>query len=141
MNLKILENGHYLLGAEGNNVEVRIVNFCSLENNREYRIATNLSEAEFSNQEIGEIYRRRWAIETLWKFLKMHLKLDNLITKNENGIRIQIYSCLIGYIILQLTEISEVIGNKALDKLRYLQSFMNENISYIHWFRKLSFSW
>ena len=71
----------------------------------------------------------------------MHLKLDNLITKNENGIRIQIYSCLIGYIILQLTEISEVIGNKALDKLRYLQSFMNENISYIHWFRKLSFSW
>lgn len=27
------------------------------------------------------------------------LKLDKLITKNENGIRIQIYSCLIGYMI------------------------------------------
>ena len=62
----------------------------------------------------------------------VHLKLDNLITKNENGIRIQIYSCLIGYIILQLTEIPQEIGSKALDKLRYLQSFMNENISYVH---------
>ena len=52
----------------------------------------------------------------------MHLKLEHLITKNENGIRIQIDSCLIGYIILQLTEISKKMGDKALDKLRYLHS-------------------
>ena len=141
MKLKILDNGNCLLGGERNNVEIRIVNFCSIENKKEYRLATNLSEAEFSNEEIGEIYRKRWAIETLWKFLKMHLKLDKLITKNDNGIQIQIYSCLIGYIVLQLTEIPEEIGNKALDKIRYLQSFMSENISYINWFRRMSFSW
>lgn len=85
-----------------------------------------------SNTEVGEIYRCRWAIETLWKFLKMHLKLDKLMTKNPNGISLQIYSCLIAYIILQLVDISPEIGNKTLDKLRYLQAFMNENISYIH---------
>jgi IS4 transposase len=141
MNLKVLENGNYLLGTEKDNVEIRIVNFCSLENKVEYRLASNLTEAEFSNEEIGEVYRKRWAIETLWKFLKMHLKLDNLITKNQNGIQIQIYSCLIAYIILQLTEIPKEIGEKVLDRLRYLQSFMNENISYIHWFRRMSFSW
>ena len=27
----------------------------------------------------------------IWKLLKMHLKLDKFITKNVNGIRIQIY--------------------------------------------------
>ncbi len=113
MKLEILENSNFLLGGEKDNVEIRIVNFCSLENQREYRLATNLSESEFGDEEIGEIYRQRWAIETLWKFLKMHLKLDKLITKNENGIKIQIYSCLMGYIILQLTEISEEIGDKA----------------------------
>jgi putative transposase len=141
MKLEMLENGRFIVGGEKDSVETRIVNFCSLEGKKEYRLATNLSESEFSHEEIGEIYRKRWAIETLWKFLKMHLKLDKLITKNENGIRIQIYSCLIGYIILQLTEISQEIGDKILDKLRYLQSFMNENISYIHWFRRMSFSW
>lgn len=141
MKLKMLLNGNCVLGGERDNVEIRIVNFCSLENKSEYRLATNLKQEEFSLEEIGEIYRKRWAIETLWKFLKMHLKLDKLITKNENGIKIQIYSCLIGYIILQLIEIPQEIGNKALDKLRYLQSFMNENISYIHWFRRMSFSW
>jgi IS4 transposase len=141
MKLKAQENSYFLLKIKENNIEVRIVNFCSLENKSEYRLATNLNESEFSNQEIDEIYRQRWAIETLCKFLKMHLKLDNLITKNENGIRIQIYSCLIGYIVLQLTEISQEIGCKALDKLGYLQSFINEKISYLHWFRRMSFSW
>jgi IS4 transposase len=71
----------------------------------------------------------------------MHLKLDKLITRNENGIRIQIYSCLIVYILLQLIDIPEEFGKKSLDKLRYLQSFMTEKISYIHWFRRMSYRW
>src|SRR5579883_2516009 len=141
INLEMLENGKCLLGTGDEQIEVRVVNFCSIENKSEYRLATNLNEVEFSNQEVGEIYRQRWGIETLWKFLKMHLKLDKFMTKNENGIRIQIYSCLIVYIILQLVDIPEEIGKKILDKLRYLQSFMNEKISYIHWFRHLSFTW
>ena len=37
------------------------------------------------------------------------------MTKNENGIRIQIYSCLIVYIILQVIEIPQEIGVKILD--------------------------
>ena len=40
------------------------------------------AEIEFTGEEIGELDRRRWAIELLWKFLKMHLKLDLLMTKN-----------------------------------------------------------
>ena len=98
-----------------------------------------MSEIEFSSEDIGELYRKRWAIELLWKFLKMHLKLDKLMTKNVNGITRQIYSCLIVYIILQLTDVSTKIVKTTLDKLRYLQSFMNEKISYIHWRSKIEF--
>ncbi len=140
--LKFLENGNCLIGSkEETQVEARVVNFCDLETKTEFRLVTNLSSTEFSALEIGELYRKRWAIELLWKFLKMHLKLDKLMTKSVNGIKIQIYSCLIVYIILQLTDIPKEIGNTILDKLRFLQSFMNEKISYIHWFRRLSFSW
>jgi IS4 transposase len=41
-----------------------------------------------SDEEIKEVYRMRWKIELLWKALKMHLKLDRMITKNENGVRL-----------------------------------------------------
>jgi putative transposase len=142
MSLKMLENGRFLLGTGAKKVECRVVNYCDLEERTEFRLATNLPETgEFaaSNEEIGDFYRNRWQIELLWKFLKMHLKLDRLITKNINGIEIQIYCCLIAYVVLQLVEIPKEFGGKALDKLRYLQAFMCENISYVHWFRKIVF--
>lgn len=40
-----------------------VVNFCHLDNQSEYRLATNLPEAEVSEAEVGEIYRDPWAIE------------------------------------------------------------------------------
>jgi len=58
MKLKMLEDSKYLLGGERDNVEVRIVDFCDRENKNEYRLATNLTEVEFSNEEVGEIYRK-----------------------------------------------------------------------------------
>jgi len=47
-----------------------------------------------------------------------HLKLDKLVTKNENGIKIQIYTCIIAYLILRLLEIPKEFGTKMLDKLQ-----------------------
>ena len=148
MSLQMLENGKFLVGTGTKKVECRIVNYCDLEErsvaghppSTEFRLATNLPDTgkfAVSNKEIGEFYRNRWQIELLWKFLKMHLKLDRLITKNKNGIEIQIYCCLIAYVILQLVETPKEFGEKILDKLRYLQAFMCEHTSYVHWFKKM----
>ena len=140
INLKMLENGKFKLGQKKKEAEVRVVSFCDLKNQKEYRLVTNVDFEEnggFSNEEIAELYKRRWQIELLWKFLKMHLKLDKLITKNTNGVTIQIYVCLIAYLILKLVKVAPEFDDDLLFKLNYLQVFMNENISYIHWFEKL----
>lgn len=118
----------------------RVVIFSDLKTKKEYRLATNLDsegETAASNEEVSEFYRQRWAIELLWKFLKMHLKLDRLITKNLNGITIQIYMSLIAYLLLQLVCIPDFCGKKLLDKLNYLQAFMCMKISYVHWIDEL----
>ena len=125
----MLDNGNCQVGKDEREVKIRVVAFCDLEKKTEFRLATNLVESKKSgvkNEEIADMYVKRWQIELLWKFLKMHLKLDRLITKNENGIRIKIYSCLIAYLILQLIEIPEDFGKTALDKLRYIQSYMSQ---------------
>ena len=67
------------------------------------------------------------------EILKNALKLSRLITKNTNEIWIQIYACLICYLLLQLIKVPDKVGNKLLEKLRYLQAFMCEKISCIHW--------
>lgn len=138
--LEMLANGDYLVGTGEDQIEARVVAFCDREERTEFRLVTNLTatgEQGISNEDIANFYRLRWQIELLWKFLKMHLKLDRLITKNVNGIKIQIYSCLIAYLLLLMVEIPREFGNKLLDKLRYIQAFMCEKISYLHWFRAL----
>lgn len=140
ISLELKENELFKVGKGKEAVEVRVVAFCDVETQTEYRLATNLpATGEFGvdNEEVGEIYRQRWGIELLWKFLKMHLKLARLITKNVNGITIQIYACLIAYLLLQLLEIPKDLGNKLLDKFRYLQAFMRREISYVHWFGRM----
>jgi putative transposase len=109
----------------------RVVWFCDLESRSEFRLATNLDL--MTNEEVSEIYRNRWQIEILWKFLKMHLKLDRLITKNLNGVTIQIYMVLIAYLILQLMEIPAFYGDRLLDKFRYLQLELSRRCSIVHW--------
>ena len=64
---------------------VRVVCFSSIENKVDDYLATHIPEEVMSNKEIAEAYRQRWAIEVLWKFLKMHLKLDKMMSKNLNG--------------------------------------------------------
>ena len=119
-----------------------MVNFCDVETKTEFRLVTNLpddGEAAVSDDEIRDIYRLRWGVELFWKFLKMHLKLDKLISKSVNGITIQLDASLIAYLILQVISIPAQWGNKLLDKVRYLQACMCQKISFVHWFEELMF--
>ena len=130
------ESGLVKIGSASDASAYRVVNFCDLETKTEFRLVTNLpadGEAAVTDDEIRDIYRLRWGVELLWKFLKMHLKLDKLITKNVNGIGIQIYASLIAYLILQLVSVPKEWGEKMLDKFRYLQACMCQQISYVHW--------
>jgi putative transposase len=73
-----------------------------------------------------------------WEFLDqmsqtktMHLKLDRLITKNVNEVRLQIYMALIEYLILELMEVPLFYGHRLLDKFRYLQLELSRRRSII----------
>ncbi len=109
----------------------RVVWFCDVASQTEYCLATNVNQ--MNNEEVSDTYRHRWQIEVLWKFLKMHLKLDRLITKNVNGVELQIYMALIGYLILELMEVPSFYGHQLLDKFRYIQLELSRRCSIIHW--------
>ena len=50
--------------------------------------------------QLGELYRRRWDMETLFKFLKQHLSYSHLTSRSENGIQVMIYMSLIAALLL-----------------------------------------
>ena len=64
------------------------------------RVLTNDLEAPV--QEIANLYKRRWAIELFFRWIKQNLKIKKFMATSENAIRIQIFSALIGFLLLRL---------------------------------------
>ena len=53
-------------------------------------------------EEIADLYKRRWAIELFFRWVKQNLKIRHFIGTSENAVRIQIAVALIAYLLLRL---------------------------------------
>ena len=52
--------------------------------------------------EIAQLYKERWQIELLFKWLKQNLKIRSFLGRSENAVRIQIYVALIAFMLLRI---------------------------------------
>jgi IS4 transposase len=51
---------------------------------------------------IAALYKARWQIELLFRWIKQHLKFRKFLGHNENAIKLQIYAAVIAYALLRL---------------------------------------
>lgn len=64
------------------------------------RIFTN--DLTTSAQQIADLYKRRWAIELFFRWIKQTLKIDHFLGTSENAVRIQVAVALIAFLLLRL---------------------------------------
>lgn len=99
---------------------LRIIKATIIESKKDIYFLTNIED--MSADEIAFIYKQRWDIEVLFKFLKQELNLSHLVSRTENGIRVMLYMTLILAIL--------IIAYKKLNKLSGFkipkQKFANE---------------
>lgn len=76
--------------------EVKIV----IETGKILRIFTN--DLTASAQDIADLYRRRWAIELFFRWVKQTLKIDHFFGTSETAVRVQITVALIAFLLLRL---------------------------------------
>ena len=82
---------------------------------REVRVATDSgtvlrilsNDLDASAQEIADLYRRRWAIELFFRWVKQTLKITRFVGTSENAIRIQIAVALIAFLLLRLAQAAQ----------------------------------
>jgi hypothetical protein len=72
----------------------------ALQNGKALRVVTN--DLDASAQEIADLYKRRWAIELFFRWIKQTLKIKHFLGRSENAVRIQIAVALIAYLLLKL---------------------------------------
>jgi IS4 transposase len=71
-----------------------------IETGKTLRILTNDLQAPV--EEIAALYKRRWAIELFFRWVKQTLKIRTFLGTNENAVRIQIAVALIAFLLLRL---------------------------------------
>jgi putative transposase len=63
---------------------------------------------------IAALYRKRWQIELLFRWIKQHLKIRSFLGRSENAIRLQLYAAMIAYLLLRLAAHASRSGLLAL---------------------------
>ena len=62
------------------------------------------NDLDATAEEIADLYKRRWAIELFFRWVKQTLKIRHFLGTSENAVRIQIAVALIAYLLLRLAQ-------------------------------------
>lgn len=84
--------------------------------------------------EVCELYKHRWEIEILFRWLKQYLRINRFISYSENGVLIQVYIALIVQLLLLWYQ-----GDKRLKELSLLKLLRRLNNELINGFGFLMF--
>ena len=71
-----------------------------------FSLLTNL--VNYRSDEIAELYRKRWNIEVVFRWIKMFLKIERWLSRSKNGVLIQIYIALCAYIIVLTAKMNDL---------------------------------
>ena len=70
------------------------------ENGQQITLLTN--DLERSAVAIGALYKGRWQIELLFRWIKQNLKIRKFLGNNDNAIRLQVFAAMIAFALLRI---------------------------------------
>jgi IS4 transposase len=60
------------------------------------------NDLERSGVDIAALYKARWQIELLFRWIKQHLHIRRFLGNNDNAIRLQIFAAMLAYALLRI---------------------------------------
>lgn len=101
-------------------IEFRHIIYRDPESGKIFHFVT--SDFKASATAIADAYRKRWAVELLFKWLKGHLKIRHLTVKSPNAIKVQIAVAILVQLLLKLKQILEEIDDSLWRLLETIKS-------------------
>ena len=68
--------------------------------------------------EVAALYKKRWQIELLFRWIKQNLKIKSFLGRTENAVSIQVMVAMIAYLLLRLaakTHASKLPPNRLIE--------------------------
>jgi putative transposase len=99
----ILDDDEVRFASKGDSklpIRLRRVRLRRRENGDEITLLTN--DFARSAVEIGALYKGRWRIELLFRWLKQHLKIRKFLGNTDNAVRLQLLAAMIAFALLRI---------------------------------------
>ena len=106
--------------------------------NKEFTYLTNAKL--LSTQQIANLYKNRWQVELLFKWLKQHLKVKKFWGITENAVRIQIYSAISTYCLVAIIQHDMRLERSTYEVLQILSISLTDKIPLRELFDKTIFN-
>jgi hypothetical protein len=91
-----------------------------IETGKVLRILSN--DLNAPAQEIADLYKRRWAIELFFRWIKQSLKISRFLGMSENAVRIQITVALITFLLLRMAQAAQTTVQSPLAFIRLVRT-------------------
>lgn len=79
---------------------LRVVSIRDPKTNQQVDLLTN--NFTWTAQQVGELYKARWSIETFFKTIKQHLHIQSFLGTSQNAVLIQIYTAMISILLMKV---------------------------------------
>ena len=99
----VLEDAEVRFSSKGDSklpIKLRRIKVKRHEGGGTIDLLTN--DMQRSAVEIAALYKSRWQIELLFRWLKQHLRIRKFLGNNENAIRLQIIAAMIAYALVRI---------------------------------------
>jgi hypothetical protein len=81
---------------------LRRISYTDLETGKTLVFLTN--QFALDALTIAQIYKRRWAIELFFRWIKQHLRLRGFYSTSPNGVRVQIWTAICAYLLVAIAK-------------------------------------
>jgi len=80
------------------------------------------SDRKISAQTVADIYKKRWAVELLFRWMKGHLDVRYLPVKNKNAVKVQLAIAVMIQLMLQMKKIKDRFQGTLWELLRSIRT-------------------
>ena len=108
------------LSAKNSELHLRHIIYRAPESQKIFHFVT--SNKKMSGETIAGIYKKRWSVELLFRWLKGHLDIRRLPTKSPNAIRTQLAVAVLVQLLLQLKKTIDEFGGTLWELLRTIRT-------------------
>jgi putative transposase len=113
-------------GVQPKKLKFRHIIFRDPESGRIFDFIT--SDWDLTAEEIAQIYKNRWSVELLFRWLKGHLDIRYFPARNRNAIKVQLTVAVLVQLLLQLKRTLDRIEGTLWDLLRQIRTRLIQKV-------------